>query len=197
MGLSVVTMRHPSTCLLAMCVIIILWVSGWLNQASSPSSGSCVSTVDDTDTLRMTVIGCHLEIQRLQKLIHIFCWIRKQSAFSVSLNCWRKHKVEEELCVSIRDCYALLWISSVGFWYWFSCWVPSSHLQQHAQCKSVIKSLSLKCNQSNVLTLQFTVWFKWNEVWNMDDKSTALALCASDFVECSLSWWYELFHYYG
>lgn len=48
---------------LTVCVIIILWVRRWLNQASSPSSGSCVSTVDDTDTLKMTVIGCHLEIQ--------------------------------------------------------------------------------------------------------------------------------------
>lgn len=115
MGLSAVTMRHLSTCLLAMCVIIILWVSGWLNQASSPSSESCVSTVDDTDTLKMTVIGCHLEIQRLRKLIQIFAEYETKRFFSLSLNCWRKHKVDEEICASIRDCYVLLWISSVGF----------------------------------------------------------------------------------
>lgn len=64
-GIRAVTALRSGTCLSAAWVIIIVCVGvkGWLSRASSPSSGSCVSTDDDTDTLKMTLMGRRLDIQ--------------------------------------------------------------------------------------------------------------------------------------
>lgn len=69
------------------------------SRRSVSRPGSCVSTADDTDTLRMTLIGCRPEIQSS------FLLNMKQSILfpprSLSLQTAERDKVAEEICVSV------------------------------------------------------------------------------------------------
>lgn len=89
-GIRAVAALRSGTCLSAAWVIIIVCVcvKGWLNRASSPSPGSCVSTDDDTDMLKMTLMGRRLDIQTPRMASPHSSGIQSQAVFWEK--CWRK-----------------------------------------------------------------------------------------------------------
>lgn len=170
---------HPSSCRFAFCVIIILWVRRWLNHASSTSSGSCVSTVDDTDTLKSDCNRLPSWNSNTPKARSHFCWMWNK-AFFLPLNCWTKHKVAVEIRASVRNCYAQSWVYLWVFNIGFSPGLPRCTASNtYIQWKSAIKPF-IKIESVQRLNVAVYFWFEWNALCNRsaDNKFKALVLCS-------------------
>lgn len=138
-----VTRPHPCTCLLLpVCVIITLWVRGWLNRASSPSSGSWSQHsrwhgYAQSDCNRLS----SWKWKTAEAHSHYFLNTKQSTFFTPppSVNCRRKSLHLSEIVLGFI--FPPLWVFMLG--------------STHTQCTCLIKRPSFKMfNQWDDLTGQ-------------------------------------------